>query len=161
MSSGPAERREDDHRKVAIGPPRVLGEVREALGPPSELPLALLAGCLPGQDVDRLAPHLDSGVRLCLEVVVPGGVARPPPFEAKITHLDSSARYPTGFTRLAPDLAPVWCSSSSGVPSQMPPTRPSSPRNSSITCALYSAAVADMTLLSIRIQPDTSVSGGS
>ena len=58
MSSGPAEWREDDHRNVAIGPPRVLGEVREALGPPSELPLALLAGCLPGQDVDRLAPHL-------------------------------------------------------------------------------------------------------
>src|SRR5256714_8350821 len=76
MSSGPAEWREDDHRNVAIGPPRVLGEVREALGPPSELPLALLAGCLPCQDVDRLAPHLDSGVRLCLEVVVPGGVAR-------------------------------------------------------------------------------------
>src|SRR3954453_8556214 len=76
MSSGPAEWREDDHRNVAIGPPRVLGEVREALGPPSELPLALVAGCLPGQDVDRLAPHLDSGVRLCLEVVVPGGVAR-------------------------------------------------------------------------------------
>src|SRR5256885_7070985 len=70
MSSGPAEWREDDHRNAAIGPPRVLGEVREALGPPSELPLALLAGCLPGQDVDRLAPHLDSGVRLCLEVVV-------------------------------------------------------------------------------------------
>src|SRR5919198_3758719 len=55
--------------------------------------------------------------------------------------------YPTGVTRLAPDLAPVWWTSSSGVPSNTPPTRPSLARNSSITLALNSVGVVDMGLL--------------
>ena len=46
--------------------------------------------------------------------------------------------------RRSPDFAPVWCSSSSGVPSNMPPTRPALARNSSITFALNSAGEVDM-----------------
>jgi hypothetical protein len=88
------------------------------------------------------------------------GLFRAPPFEAKIRYLDSSVRYPTGLTRLVPDFAPVWCSNSSGVPSQMPLTRPSLARNSSITFALCSAAIADTALLS-DADPDTAPTGGS
>src|SRR5271166_5866126 len=49
--------------------------------------------------------------------------------------------------RVSPDLAPTWWSSSSGMPSNIPPTRPSLARNSSITFALKSAGEVDIALL--------------
>src|SRR5438132_5007370 len=49
--------------------------------------------------------------------------------------------------RLSPDFAPVWWSSSSGTPSNVPPTRPSLARNSSMIWALKSAGDVDMVLL--------------
>jgi hypothetical protein len=57
----------------------VLGEVREALGSSCEEALALLAGRLLGDDVDRLASYLDCRVRLRPEVVVPVRVVRRSP----------------------------------------------------------------------------------
>src|SRR5271156_5816775 len=50
--------------------------------------------------------------------------------------------------RLLPDFAPVWCSNNSGLPSNMPPTRPSLERNSSMIFALKSAGDVDIVLLS-------------
>src|SRR6202042_862914 len=49
--------------------------------------------------------------------------------------------------RLWPDLAPVWCRSSRGMPSNMPPTRPSLAWNSSMILALKSCGEVDIGLL--------------
>src|SRR3954464_13796568 len=51
--------------------------------------------------------------------------------------------------RLLPDFAPVWCSRSSGTPSNMPPTTPSFAWNSSMMRALKSAGDVDIVLLEI------------
>src|SRR3954464_12677771 len=48
--------------------------------------------------------------------------------------------------RLLPDFAPVWCSRSSGTPSNMPPTTPSFAWNSSMMRALKSAGDGDIVL---------------
>src|SRR5947209_4118050 len=67
------DRGEHDHRDLAICLARVLGEIREAIGPAAEQPRALPARRLRGDNVDRLASDLDFGPRVCPQVVVPGG----------------------------------------------------------------------------------------
>src|SRR2546423_8357797 len=109
MSSGPAEWREDDHRNVAIGPPRACSARSGKRSAPlrncrwRSSPVASRART---SIVSRPTSILVFG--FALRLWYQAGLLGAPPFEAKITHLDSSARYPTGFTRLAPDLAPVW-----------------------------------------------------
>jgi hypothetical protein len=56
------------------------------------------------------------------EVVVPGRAL--PSSEATITRLSPSGMWITGLCRRTPDFAPVWCRTSSGAPSSVPPTCP-------------------------------------
>ena len=41
-----------------------------------------------------------------------------------MTRFSPSGMWITGVCRRAPDFAPVWCRTSSGAPSSVPPTRP-------------------------------------
>src|SRR6516225_4088647 len=68
------------------------------------------------------------------------GLSGAPPLEAKTNVRPSWARYITGFTHSVPVLRPVVCSSSTGAPSNGPPTRPSLARNSSTTLRFQSLA---------------------
>src|SRR5882757_7190254 len=57
--------------------------------------------------------------------------------------------YATGLIRSAPDFAPVLWSSSSGMLSNIPPTRPSFARNSSMIWALKSSIDVDISVSSL------------
>ena len=135
-----------DDRNLTCRFLRVVGELRHQLGLLVEQPLALLAAGDADVDVEGVAADLDGGRAIGEEVVYQAGFVGAPALEAKITRRSPSGRYIKGVVRAAPLLAPTLVSSSSGAPSNGPPTRPPFARNSSMT-PLLKSAMSDTSLL--------------
>jgi hypothetical protein len=106
------------------------GQLRPQLGPDSFVQFH-------GRHGERLGAHLDVNAGIGLEVVVPGGVRGGSSFggddEEAAVLLGEAARR---VTCSIPDLAPMWWTRISGVPSHGPATRPWLARNSSMIWVL-------------------------